>query len=94
MPNSSIFFTSDASEYLNGGLEKRSVEIIFTKLSSSPTLTLGKIESSFSDSSSTPSMYNFKNPSKVITSPFALKIYECDSDSILICVRSNSASHI
>ena len=73
IPNSSSFFTKEASVYLEGGLEKDSLEEIDNKLRFSSIVSTGKTPFSSSISSSVPSLYTLRKPSNFITSPFATK---------------------
>ena len=72
MPNSSIFFTKVASVNLKGGLEKLSDINMTFLLILSPNFNLGRLLSEvLSLGSTSMSLYTFKKPSKLITSPSA-----------------------
>ena len=95
IPNSSNFFTRLASEYRGGFWVNLSVAVICFAARFSPAVTLGRsapLSSSFS--SSVPSMYTFRNPSKRRTSPMASN-RSCFWDTpIVIVVFSSAASAI
>ena len=98
MPNSSNFFTSEASVYLELGLLKRSNPVISKKSKTWPFAKGGnKLSPSSllsSSSSSLLSKYTFRKPSNFITSPLAVKVSLLVDTSILAVVFSNCASLI
>ena len=99
MPNSSNFFTSDASVNLEVGRLKRSSPVISKKSNTCPFAKGGNKLSpssllSSSSSSSLLSKYTFRKPSNFITSPLAVKVSLLVETSIFAVVFSNCASLI
>ena len=96
MPSSSIFLTSEASEYLGGCTVYFCMAVIVSLSMTSPTAMGGSILSSSPEgaSSSDDSIYNLRKPSNSTVEPVTSKCSLILSPTTVISVFSRRASAI